>query len=265
MSRGKTARWEGTYPSLGSACRLPCRPGSRAFPVAPSSAACAQALLDRRRQHSGGLARCCPSRASPRPCRSASTRSARRWARSSAARACSPPRSRATTPASPACRGRSAGTSQRLTQVQGDLTRPAGRARPGARPPRGGPRPPGAGAQRAGHRAPGALPAPGRDLQVRRARLADRGAGGRRLRGPARAHRVPGPHLRPGRRGDRPRAQAAGQGQAPDRPARRARGRGRGHHPGRSPSGATAWPARATASWPRAASWRAPGPSARAR
>ena len=41
----------------------------------------------------------------------------------------------------------------------------------------------------------------------------------------------PGPPLRPGRPGHRPRAQAAGQGQAPDRPAGGARGQGGGRPP----------------------------------
>ena len=80
---------------------------------------------------------------------------------------------------------------------------PEERAARGARPPRGRARPPRAAAQRAGHGPQGAGgPARG-DLQGGRPRRAHGDPRGRRLRRPARARRVPGPHLGPGPRDHR--------------------------------------------------------------
>ena len=67
-------------------------------------------------------------------------------------------------------------------------------------------------AQRAGHRPQGAGRPAGGDLQGRHARRAHGDARGRRLRRPARARRVPRPHLRPGPRDHRRGARSARQG-----------------------------------------------------
>ena len=142
------------------------------------------------------------------------------------------------------------GFSTRIDGLQGEIQRhpaaarpgpveprpPEGRAAPGARPPRGRARPARAAAQRAGHRAPAARrPARG-DLQVRHPRRADRRAGVRRLRRPARARRVPRAHLRPGPRDHRPRP----------RPARPGAGPGGRSSP--SSSSASSWPPSASSS-----------------
>ena len=135
---------------------------------------------------------------------------------------------------------------------------PEGGAARGARPPRGGPRPPRAPAQRAGHRPQGAGRPAGGDLQGRHARRAHGDARRRRLRRPARARRVPRPHLRPGPRDHRRGARPARPGPRPGRGAGRPGGaratrrrahpaRARPDRPGAGPAPVLARPARLSA------------------
>ena len=121
---------------------------------------------------------------------------ARARARRRRARACSPPRSRATRTGSRGCKGEITATQTRLGRVQTEPRPAEERAARGPQPARVRARPAREAAHRAGHGAAGARRPAGGDLQGRLARRAHGDPRGRRLRRPARAGRVPRPHLR---------------------------------------------------------------------